>query len=92
VGSPNAALGEFTNLIFNTQTVRATTITFADQAGPEGSNSLLSIAGQNEATIFRTRITADVSGSANIVKLVFNHAAVGVTGSDFKLKVDSAIL
>lgn len=73
--------------------LRATTISFADQANPSvGNSTLLSIAGQNEATIFKTIVAANSSKSANIGKLVFNHHALGVTGSDFKLKIDGTVL
>lgn len=34
----------FTNPVFNTHFVRATTLVFADQASPSGTNTLLSIA------------------------------------------------
>lgn len=73
--SISSAIGSFTNLIFNTQVIRATTLTFADQASPSGTNTLLGVAGQNEATIFKTVVTANSSKSANIARLVFNHTA-----------------
>jgi hypothetical protein len=93
VGNSITASGSFTNLVFNTHTLRATTIAFADQTNPAvGSNTLLSIAGQNETTIFKTVVSADASKSANLAKLAFNHTAGGVTGSNFKLKVDGTVL
>jgi hypothetical protein len=93
VGNSITASGSFTNLIFNTHTLRATTITFADQTNPAvGSNTLLSVAGQNETTIFKTVVSADASKSANLAKLVFNHTAGGVVAANFKLKIDGTVL
>lgn len=92
VGNSITASGSFTSLIFNEHRLRATVISFADQVSPSGINTILSIAGQNEATIFKTVVSADASKSANIAKLVFNHTAGGVTASNFKLKVDGTTL
>jgi len=93
VGNSVSANGQFTNLIFNDQYLRATTIVFADQASPTGTNTLLGIAGQIEATIFKTVVTSNASKSANIARLVFNHTFGGVTsGTNFKLKIDGTVL
>lgn len=69
----------YTTSTFNAHYVRATTLTFADQTGPAGTNTLLSIHGQNGVSLFKTSVTADTSKSANLYKLSFNHSMNGVT-------------
>jgi hypothetical protein len=78
----------FTNLVFNTQTIRATKITFANQATP-ANTTLASVAGQTQVTLFKTVVTADSSKSANLYKIVFNHTtSAGMTTSNFGIKLD----
>ena len=74
--------------MFNTQTIRATKITFANQSAPVNA-TLASVAGQNQVTLFKTVVTADASKSANLYKIVFNHnTSAGMTTSNFGVKLD----
>jgi len=91
--SGQALKGGFKNLIFNNHYLRATTITFADQDWINVSNNnLISIAGQNQATIFRTIVSTNSSKSANIKQLKFKFAHKGVSVTNFKLNIDNIVL
>lgn len=80
----------YTSSVFNAHYVRATTLTFADQAGPAGTNTLLSIHGQNGVSLFKSSVTADSSKSANLYKISFNHSSNGVVVSNYKLKINNS--
>jgi len=85
----------FTNLVFNTQIIRATNIVFSDQANPTAgqNDSIFDIESTNDATIFKTIVSVDASKSANIKQLVFNHVTGWVlTIDNYRLKVDATVL
>jgi len=86
VGNSVNVTSTLTNVLFNRHTVRASTITLADQTAP--TTNLIGYNGLR--SIFRTRITAAGSRNANIYSVRFTHDSQGVTTSGFALRIDGS--